>query len=81
MSKVKIVLNREGVRELLKSSEMKSICEEHANAALNKLGNGYEVTTMTGKNRVNASICAVSDEAKRENLKNNTVLKALGGGL
>lgn len=78
MAKTKIVLNCEGVRSLLKSSEMMAICEEHANKALNSLGPGYTVTTMTGKNRVNASIYAESHEAKRDNMENNTILKALG---
>lgn len=77
MSKVRIELNRSGVRELLRSAEMMSICEEHANKALNTLGAGYEVTTRTGKNRVNAEIAAVSHEAKKENSETNSILKAL----
>lgn len=79
MAKVEIKLNSSGVRELLRSQEMKSVCEEHANNALGRLGPGYSVTTMTGKNRVNASIFAESYEAKRDNLENNTMLKALRG--
>lgn len=79
MAKTKIVLNTAGVRELLQSDEMKAICEEHANRALTKLGNGYQVTTMTGKTRVNASIYAESYKAKAENMRENTILKALRG--
>lgn len=79
MAKTKIVLNRSGVRALLQSDEMKAICEERANQALGKLGDGYTVTTMTGKTRVNASIYAESSDAKRENMENNTILKALRG--
>lgn len=79
MANVTIRLNREGVRQLLKSNEMQRICEEHANKALGRLGEGYMVSSVTGKNRVNASIYAESDEAKRENLENNTILKALRG--
>lgn len=77
MANVRIELNSGGIRELLRSKEMLSICEEHANKALNKLGNGYEVTTHTGKNRVNVSIGTESYEAMRENMENNTILKAL----
>lgn len=80
MSKVKIVLNREGVRELLQSQEMMNICEEHARKAAASLGNGYAVSTMVGKNRVNASLFAETYQAKKENLRNNSILKALGGG-
>ena len=79
MGNLKIELSSEGVRELLQSNEMKDICEEHANEALGKLGEGYVVTSMTGKNRVNASIYAESYKAKRENMESNTILKALGG--
>ena len=77
MSNVKITLNKSGVRELLRSEEMKKVCEDYAVAALSRLGPGYEVTTRTGKNRVNAEVAAVSFEAKRDNMKNNTILKAL----
>lgn len=79
MSDVRIELNSAGVRELLKSSEMMAVCEEYANKALGRLGKGYTVTTMTGKNRVNASVYADSYEAKKENTENNTILKALRG--
>lgn len=77
MAKVRIELNREGVRDILSSKEMMSICEAHANNALGKLGAGYTVTTRKGKNRVNAEIAAESYEAKRDNMENNTILKAL----
>ena len=77
MSKVKIKLNREGVRQMLQSQEMLAICKEHAYAAQSKLGEGYEVTYRQGKNRVNAEIAAVSGKAVRENQKRNTKLKAL----
>lgn len=80
MSKVKVVLNSSGVRALMQSKEMQKICTDHANDALSKLGNGYEVTSMVGKTRCNAEIAAVSQEAREENLKNNTIMKAVGGG-
>ena len=79
MAKVKFVLNQSGVRELLKSQEMMDICQKYANNALARLGDGYEVTTHTGKNRVNAEVAAQSFAAKRENLKSNTILKAVFG--
>lgn len=79
MSKMKVVLNRDGVRALLKSEEMTQICREKAENAQGKLGAGYEITTHIGKNRCNASVKAVSEQAKRENMENNTILKAIGG--
>ena len=76
-SKLKVELNRAGVRELLRSGEMMAECEKHANAALGRLGEGYAVTTQTGRNRVNAEVAAVTFKARRDNLENNTILRAL----
>ena len=79
MAKVKFELNRSGVRELLKSKEMMDICSEYAQSALGRLGDGYEMSTHTGANRVNAEVKAESFAAKRDNLKNNSILKAVFG--
>jgi hypothetical protein len=77
MSDFKFELNRDGVRELLTSPEMMRICEGYANKAKSQLGEGYSVTTHTGKNRVNASVAAQTFKARRENAENNTILKAV----
>lgn len=79
MANVKFELNRNGVKELMQSSEMMTVCKSYANNALASLGDGYEVTTMTGKTRVNAEISAVTYEARKDNLENNTILKSLRG--
>lgn len=79
MANFKFVLNREGVRDLLRSKEMMDICSDYANSALGRLGSGYEVTTHKGANRVNAQVAAETFAAKRENLKSNTILKAVFG--
>ena len=79
MANFKFVLNREGVRDLLRSKEMMDICSDYANSALGRLGSCYEVTTHTGANRVNAQVAAETFAAKRENLKSNTILKAVFG--
>lgn len=80
MSKVKFKLNRAGVRELLCSPEAMAVVTEYADAISGRAGEGYEVTSMTGKTRVNASVAAVTVEARKDNYANNTLLKALGGG-
>lgn len=78
MAKVKIELNRAGVAELMKSQEMLSTCESLAQKAAGSLGEGYEVTTFVGKTRANASVNAVTYQARKDNMENNTILKALG---
>ena len=79
MAKVKFQLNRSGVKELMQSSEMMSVCQKYANAALGRLGNGYEVSTHVGKTRVNAEVAAATYAARVENMNDNTILKAIRG--
>ena len=78
MSKVKFELNRAGVRELLRSPEMLKICHDAGEQALQRLGPGYQITSHTGKNRVNVSVGPATAEAYFDNLRNNSVLKAVG---
>lgn len=79
MSKVKFKLNRAGVRELLQSSEAMAVCMEYATQIRSRCGEGYEVTSMVGKTRVNAEVAAATEEARKDNYENNTLLKARGG--
>lgn len=75
----KFTLDRAGVRRLLKSDEMLNCVKSYADDAVNSLGEGYEISTRRGKTRVNAEIRAVSYKAKRDNLANNTILRAVFG--
>ena len=77
MSKVQTSLNRSGVRALLRSQEMMNLCAGYAYSAQSRLGEGYEVSYRVGKNRVNAEVAAVTQEAIRENMDTNSILKAL----
>ena len=80
MSKnVEIELNSAGIRELLQSEEIRAYCEELAHDVASRAGDGYEVDSMVGKTRANASVYAATAEANKDNLENNTLLKALGG--
>ena len=79
MSKVEIELNSAGIQELLKSADVKKYCEEIARGVASRAGDGYEFDSVVGKTRVNASVYAATKKANRDNLENNTLLKALGG--
>ncbi len=80
MAKLKVELNRAAVREqLLKSPEMQAICESHARAIVQRCGPGYEVKTKMLRERVDAIVYASTKEARKDNLANNTILKAVGG--
>ena len=79
MAKVKFKLNRSGVRELLRSEKMMSVCKGYADGIRERAGEGYEQDTYVGKNRVNAMVYPDTIKAKRDNLDNNTLLKAVRG--
>lgn len=81
MSKVKFVLNKKGVSELLLCEEMKEILEEYGNAVLNRCDEGYDykLDVGAGKKRLHANIRADGYKAYYHNLKSNTLLKALKG--
>lgn len=78
-SNFKFELNRAGVLELLKSEEARNVCKSYADRAAQSLGDGYVVTTHSGRTRVNASVYAESAAAKAENNEHNTILKAVFG--
>lgn len=75
--KIRIQLNSAGVREMLRSTQMQSIVSEHAEEIAKRCGDGYGVSAYRGKNRVNASVGAETAEAAAENMRNNTILKAV----
>lgn len=79
MSLVKFELNSSGVRQLLQSAEVRAVCEGAAGQALRTLGPGYTTDTRTGRNRIRVEVRPETPEAHRENRKNNSVLKAVGG--
>lgn len=77
MAKIKFKLNRSGVSRLMKSTEMQQILEEKATSIRNRAGEGYKQDSYSGKTRANAMVYADSYKAKKDNLKNNTLLKAV----
>lgn len=77
MAKVKFELNRQGVSQLLKGTEMQNVLRNHAQQTAAACGHGYKTDIHVGTNRANAGVYADSESAKRDNLKNNTILKNL----
>ena len=78
MSNFKFKLNRSGVRELLRSSEMQGVLDNYATNIQAKCGEGYITDIYVGKNRANAMISTSTYQASADNMKNNTILKAVG---
>ncbi|OFT80093.1 hypothetical protein HMPREF3103_04620 [Granulicatella sp. HMSC30F09] len=77
MSDFKLKLNSKGVRDMLRSQEMQAMLRDRAEAIRGRAGDGYEVSTMAGKTRANASVKASTVKAIMDNKKNNTLLKAV----
>lgn len=77
MAKNKFKLNYAGIGQLLKSEEMQAVLKEKASGIKERCGDGYDQDVFVGKTRANAMVYAKSYKAKRDNSKNNTILKAV----
>lgn len=77
MSKVEIVLESSNINAFLRSEAMKSMLEERAAQVAAAAGEGYTYRTHDSGQRIIATIYAETDEARKDNLENNTLLKAL----
>jgi hypothetical protein len=77
LSKVTFKLNRAGVREILQSAGVQDMLRAEA---VGRAPEGCVVDVFVGENRANARITAETEQAVRDNYRENTLLKALGGG-
>ena len=79
MANFKFELNRAGVGELLKSTEAQNMVNEIASGVIGRLPEGYDVQSGIS-DRAYAFVHADTVKNRLDCLKNNTLLKALGGG-
>lgn len=77
MSKVKLELNERGIIKLLKSHEMKVGLGDIAQNIAEKAGEGYESDIKYMRTRVIASAYTATEDAMKDNDKNNTLRKAV----
>lgn len=82
MAKLRFELDRTGVGELLKSSEVRAVLHQYGDGAVSRLGEGYEATDSdtSSSKRAKVMVRATTFKTRRDNVKNNTILKAVGGG-
>lgn len=71
-------LNSQAVRNILYSKEVEQACTDAAQLIKGKAGEGYDVETFRGHDRVRAIVQTNSQQANNDNLENNTLLKAVG---
>ncbi len=77
-SKVRIELNSGNIRKLLRSKETKDMLMSKAEDIASRCGEGYEANAKLMPSREIAFVEAVTYKAKKDNLENNTILKAVG---
>ena len=77
MSKVKIELNRAGVGQILKGPEMQKVLESAAAGIVSRAGRGYAYRSHNTGERVIVNVYPETAEAARDNVNNNTLLKAM----
>ncbi|MBQ3321894.1 MAG: hypothetical protein IJH05_03505 [Firmicutes bacterium] len=77
---VEIEIFDAGIQEILKSNDIQSLCTKYGQKILDRVGsgNGYIMDTQIGKYRSKTRVTAKSGAARRSELKNNTLLKAMG---
>lgn len=76
-SKVRIELNSKNINAFLRSAQMKEMISERAADIASRCGSGYEYRIHDSGQRIIANVYPATDEARQDNLDNNTVLKAL----
>lgn len=78
MAKEKMVLNSAAIRALLRSAWTKQLIEQIAGNVAKRAGDGYSVRSYDLGTRRLANVYADSNEARKDNLENNTLIKAVG---
>ena len=75
---LRVELNRGEVsRQLPKGAGTAALLRRLASGMQERAGEGYSVSEHAGRKRTNVSVGAATKEAWRDNLENNTLLKAM----
>ena len=77
MSNVKVELNSEGIIDMMNSNSMMSVLWAYAERVADNAGIETEITVQEGKTRASARVATASAESYRDNMENNTLLRAL----
>lgn len=62
---------------MLKSEEIASVCDGYANSIAVAAGDGYKAERRSYPERTGAAVYAATPKAVRDNLKHNTLLRAM----
>lgn len=76
----RVVINRRGVRDLLRSPEIAADLRRRAEAIATAAGPGHRVEVEVGRNRVRAAVVTESFEAMWAEATRRALSAALGAG-
>ena len=74
---LRIDINDAGLQALMKSPEMDSFLKENAARIAGACGKGYDYNALMGRKRATARVFTETRAAARDNMQNNTILKAV----
>ena len=78
MSKIRVELNLAGINAMMKSEGVVSVLQAAGNAVASAAGTGYESSTHQASYVAIANVWANDKKSRKDNLDNNTLLKAVG---
>lgn len=76
----RIKWKNKGFRQLRKSNEVLEELEKRAERIADAAGSGVETSPFMGRNRARVSVITVTEEARRANAEQNTLLRAVDAG-
>lgn len=77
MSKTEIKLDYNQIGAMLRGPEMEQFMEAEGAERAKRAGSGYNFRTHSTGQRQAVNVYAETEDARRDNLKNNTLLKVL----
>lgn len=77
MAKIRVELDKKGIRQLLKSQEMQALVNERAKRIAASAGPGHAVEPDNTGDRARASVVTRSYAAKKAEAKNRTLTRAI----
>lgn len=80
MAKGRIVLNRKGVRQLLRSPEVLADLDRRAKQIAAAAGSGMEPSAMVGKGRARASVITATSGAREAEATRRALTRAIDAG-
>lgn len=80
MANVRIEVNHRGVRQLLRSTEVRTDLERRARNIAASAGPGFEVDAQVGTERARASVRTATSEAREAEATSRALTRALDAG-